>query len=357
MKYVFVLAVVWSISALGRGFAQEKNGSYNYANTALSFLSIITDARAGGMGELGVATLPDGYSHQQNAAKYIFLENDRKGGANLFYVPWLRHLVNDMYIAGASAFCRIGKNQSVSASFRYFSMGDLHQTDENLQELGDRSPYEWAVDGAYARRLGKYFSMSVGFRWAQSSLEGRKYRKAQTMAFDLNGYYGKPFYVSEKRGLWGCGFGFVNMGGKVNYGGEEKLFLPAELKFGSNVALWLTKEHCIAFGGEVGRLLVTGSEKAVDKTVWSSMIASFSDGSFWEHWIGKLGIEYTFQDVFAGRVGYYREGEAANGRRYLTFGAGVGFGKVCIDGSYLVSTGQAESPLRNTFRLSAGIRW
>lgn len=347
-----LVAILFILTGL-KVYAQGEKSFYNFTNVGMTFLSINTDARSGGMGEIGVASLPDDYSHQQNAAKYIFMNPDRKGGVNLFYVPWLRHLVNDMHIAGLSGYYRIGRMQSVSASFRYFSLGDLRKTDVNLQPLGDHNPYELAFDAAYARQLGKYFSMSLAFRLAVSDVV-QKYRKATNVAFDLGGYYCRSVYTDKTLYKLAIGYALTNVGNKINYGPDDKLFLPSELKIGIGLTGVFRKYHQLSVGLEGGKYLVSSKKEDRDHSLLENIGASFSDREinriFW-----KVGFEYGFQEMVYGRVGYFNEGKAGLQRKYTTFGTGIRFMHIHLDAAYLVSHSRNNHPLDNSFRLSAGI--
>lgn len=350
MRYWIIILLILTGSS---GYTQNDGLNYNFTNVGMTFLSIVTDARSGGMGELGVASRPDDYSHQQNASKYIFLESNQKRGINLFYVPWLRQLVNDMSIAGFSGYYRMGGDQCVSASFRYFSMGNLRKTDENLQFLGENNPYEMAFDIAYARRLGKYFSMSLAFRFSLSNIT-QKYRTAKVVAFDLGGYYQKPFYVGQALYDIGIGFGLTNIGNKINYGLQDKLFLPSELKVGLNLSHVFRKLHQLSIGIEGGKYLVSSKENNHGNSLPENIIASFSieeiNRFFW-----KAGFEYGFHKLIFGRIGYFNEGKAGLQRKYVTFGTGIRFMKIHLDAAYLVSDYRNNHSSNNSFRLSAGL--
>lgn len=352
MKY---LPIILLLLSTWQGYTQSALSDYNFTNVGMTFLSVVTDARSGGMGEIGVASLPDDYSHQQNASKYIFMNPERKGGVNLFYVPWLRHLVNDMNITGLSGYYRIGGEQSVSASFRYFSLGDLRKTDVNLQPLGDHNPYELAFDAAYARQLGKYFSMSLAFRLAVSDVV-QKYRKANNVSFDLGGYYCRSVYTDKTLYKLAIGYALTNVGNKINYGPDDKLFLPSELKIGIGLTGVFRKDHQLSVGLEGGKYLVSSKEEDRDHSLLKNIGAAFSAGEinriFW-----KVGFEYGFQEMVYGRVGYFNEGKAGLQRKYTTFGAGIRFMRIHLDAAYLVSHARNNHPLDNSFRLSAGINF
>lgn len=338
---------------LQSGYAQSLPKDYTFSNVGMTFLSVSADARSGGMGELGVATLPDSYSHQQNAAKYLFLDSRYKGGVNLFYVPWLRQLVNDMSIAGISAYYKIGQLQGVSASFRYFSLGDLQKTDENMQALGEDTPHEMAFDVAYARQLGKCFSMSVAFRFAVSDIVSN-YRKAYVVACDLCGYYERLFYTDKTSYKLGVGFALGNIGNKIDYGPEDRLFLPADLKMGVNWSGTFARWHGLSVGVEGGKYLVASGENNRSNSVIRNMRHAFAAGEIHRaYW--KTGLEYNFHELLFGRMGYCHEGKSGLQRQYMTFGAGIRFMRVHFDVAYLVPQSRRNHPMDNTFRLSAGI--
>ena len=334
------------------GYGQLEKSDYNFTNVGMAFLSVVADARAGGMGEIGVASLSDSYSHQHNASKYIFLGADKNKGINIFYLPWLRHLINDMSIAGASGYYLIGKDQSISSSFRYFSMGELQQTDANQQPIGIQSPNEMAFDIAYARLLGKHFSMSLGFRFAASSVV-QEYRKTYAMAFDLGAYYVKQLYFSQNKYTLGLGFVVSNVGNKLDYGYRDMLFLPSDLKLGVNLSTIFLKDHLFSVGIEGGKYLVSSNEANRKNNVLSNIMASFKSGEI-ERLFFKVGCEYSFQNVLFGRLGYFNEGKSGLQREYLTCGTGVKFLNIHLDCAYLISLSQNHHPLDNSFRLSAG---
>ena len=302
---------------------------------------------------MGVATLPDACSHQHNAAKYLFMDTRYKGGVNLFYIPWLRQLVDDMSIAGVSAHYEISQLQSVSTSFRYFSLGDLQKTAENMQSLGEDIPHELAFDVAYARRLGRHFSMSVAFRLAVSDIVPN-YRKARVVSCDLGGYYECPIHADKRSYTLGVGFALDNVGSKIAYGPDDRLFLPSELKVGVNCSSSFAKGHGLSVGVEAGKYLVATGENDRNSSVVGSMGRAFLPGEIHRiHW--KTGIEYNFHELLYGRLGYCHEGKSGLQRRYMTFGAGIRFMRIHFDAAYQIPRSRHDYPIDNSFRLSAGV--
>ena len=335
----------------------QQTDTYNLANAGMTFLTIPVDARSAGMGDLGVATTVSNYAHQHNAAKYLFADPAQKGGISLGYTPWLRKLVKDMNIASVSGFYRIDDLQTVSASFRYFSMGDLRLIDDEQIEGTTSSPYELAVDLAYSRKLGENFAMSLAMRYGVSDIArhaGSYYtnKTAHVLAFDLTAYYRKDISLFGQSTLLGAGFAVKNIGSKLKYGEDNKLFLPGELKLGANLATNLNAHNRVSLGLELGKYLVSADPADADKSLFSGIAASFNDGAQFKEIVWQLGAEYGYNEMLFLRAGYFHENEKRGNRQYVTFGAGVAYKSVHLDGSYLVTTSNRNNPLENTFRLS-----
>ena len=88
MKISFLKLTAFVLGLVSIGAVQAQNVSpVNIVTTAVPFLRISPDARAGGMGELGVATSPDANSAFYNLAKTPFAEY--KTGIGITYSPWL----------------------------------------------------------------------------------------------------------------------------------------------------------------------------------------------------------------------------------------------------------------------------
>lgn len=358
MKKIFITTVLAVCGLLSR--AQDNVDTYNLANTAMTFLTIPSDARSAAMGETGVATPVSNYAHQNNAAKYLFLDSERKGGVNLFYAPWLRSLVKDMSIVGMSGFYRLDDLQTISGSFRYFSMGEMKFVDSEQSVTGTHNPYELALDFAYSRKLSEVFSMSVALRYGMSSLADKsnsyyKYKTAHVFAFDLTGYYRKEVSVMGMESTIGAGFALNNIGTRVKYGEDSKFFLPADLKAGVNLATELNKENGLSLGLEVGKYLVPSDGNSLDKSVFSAIGTSFTESSQFKSLVWKVGAEYDYNQIVFVRAGYFFENAERGNRQYVTAGVGVAYKIFHLDGAYLVSTSGRKNPLENTFRISMNV--
>ncbi len=357
----------------------------NTITTAVPFLAIAGDARAAGMGEQGVATSPDAYAVQWNPAKLAFLPDQHNIGVN--YTPYLGNLVNDIGLLQAVYANRIDDRSAFAASLRYFSLGTINTRTDAAGPGLDIKPNEFSIDATYALKLDDQFSMAVSGRFLQSNLRIQQLDEfadaspASSFGVDISGYYQSEEQVYNNfDGRWRAGFNISNIGPKVSYddAGQEN-FIPTNLKLGGGFDFILDSYNKIFVGLEFNKLLVptpplrgrvdtngdgeiTSEDDVViiagqddDVNFFSGIFQSFGDApdGFSEElkevtW--SLATEYTYNDVFALRAGYFNESDLKGARKFATLGAGFEFNSIDLDLSYLFSTGSVRSPLENTLR-------
>lgn len=339
--------------------AQESsdNNTVNVTTTAVPFLRISPDARAGGMGDAGIAARPDANSGFYNLAKVTFAQDKAAIGAT--YTPWLREVAEDVYLATLSGFYRLNDERALSASIRYFSMGDLNIVDYNGSKLQTANPREFAIDMGYAMKLSGKFSAAVALRYIYSNLatgaaDGISYKAGNAVAGDLSFYYNG---LTDKRTGWTAGLTLSNLGTKIAYTSDAtgKEFLPANLGLGAAYAEAWDEDNRISYAVDVNKLLVPelpGTQEGMkdyrDKGVVGSWFDSFGNSA----WQFGFGMEYSYREQLYLRVGYSSKTYEAGNWQSITTGAGVRFGFAAVNLSYLVPTsGTANSnPLRNTVR-------
>ena len=364
--------------------------------TGVPFMLIAPDARAAGMGDIGVATSVDGFSQQWNAAKYAFSE--AKSGLGLSYTPYLSRLVNDISIGYLTYFNRLSENSSISGSFKYFSLGDITLTQGPNDPGLNVKPNEFTADIAYTLRLADQFAMGVTMRYLRSDLRINQIdpnaRAAGTFGVDISGYYqSEETAYNDFNGRWRGGFAIQNLGPKFRYddGGREN-FQPTTLRLGGGFDFIFDDYNKLGLTTEFTKLLVptppllgtrieyedvngngtfdededilvseqnnviiAGQDS--DVGFMQGIFQSFGDatGGFSEElreitW--DLGARYTYQDSFALRAGYFNESDDKGARKFFALGAGFKYTTIQIDLSYLFSASQVQSPLENTLRFS-----
>ncbi len=371
MKTVLLslLTIVVFLFSLVPAMAQESRP----ITTALPFLRIAGDPRAAGMGDMGVATSPDAWSQQWNPAKYSFMEREQMVG--VAYTPYLGQLVNDIGIGQLVYANRINEQSAFAASLRYFGLGTIFLTQDG--ETGtEENPNEFVLDGSYSLKLSERFSMAVTGRFLRSDLriqsQNADASAGSTFSVGVAGYYqSEEVAIGNTYGRYRAGFNVSNIGPKISYdqGGREN-FIPTNLGLGGGVDFFLNDGFSkIGVTAEFNKLLVPsqqdfdndGDIDAEDNIQYddigfiSGIFQSFgdADGGFSEElrevtW--ALGAEYTYDDSFAARLGYFNEASDKGGRKFLSLGAGFKFSEINVDLSYLFSTGTIQSPLEGTLR-------
>ncbi|MEO8474746.1 MAG: type IX secretion system outer membrane channel protein PorV [Chryseolinea sp.] len=352
------------------GSPDELLGQQNAITTAVPFLSVSPDARHAALGDAGVATSPDANSSYWNAGKLAFI--DKKYGGSLSYTPWLGKIVNDMSISYLTGFYKINREQVVSASIKYFDLGDISFRDLNNNPLGDFNPREFAFDATYSRLLTENFSVGITGRYIYSNLTGAfsgiDAKPGNSVAADIGAYYTTTFKTAKTTSL-SLGATITNIGAKLSYtDNQNKDFLPTTIRLGSVYKIELDGYNSLSFILDFSKLMVpTPPIRATDGTIiygrddhralLSGMFGSFSDApnGFKEEIqeiMTSAGVEYWYNDLFAARFGYFNEAKNKGNRKYMTIGLGFRRKKLGIDVAYLVPVNKRESPLAETLRFT-----
>lgn len=365
MKKIFLCSLLCVLGVF-KFTAQTNTQVTGGITTATPFLLIVPDARAGGMGDMGVATSADGFSLFHNPAKMTF--SNRQVKAGLTYSPWLRNLTDDIFIGSASYMNRFSENAAWGADFKYFSLGQIDLTDNGGNPNGTINPNEFVISGAYALKLSETFSMGVGLKYIRSNLAfngtaGNVLQPINSFAVDVSGYY-QSFEENygNFNGRYRIGFNITNIGPKVSYTPGEEDFIPTNLKLGGGFDFILDDYNTIATTVEFTKLLVPTPDpndpNANDDTGWvSGMFSSFGDasGGFSEELSEityALGAEYLYNQAFALRAGYFHESQDKGNRQYFTLGGGFKTNALNIDLSYLINSSDVNNPLENSLRFS-----
>ena len=374
---ILLLAVL----LLPAAYAQKEQ--FNPVYTGVTSLSIAPDARAGAMGDVGVATDPDVFSQYWNPAKYPF--NIARAGVAMSYTPWLRQLVNDIDLINLAGFYRIGDYSAVSASLTYFSLGEVTMRSNDMTI----KPYEMAVDVAYSRMLSEKFSAAIALRFIYSDLQystEEDVEPGKAFAADMALYYNNYIILGDRECMLGLGMNISNIGTKISYdGGATNEFIPTNLRLGASLLYPIDEYNTISFSVDINKLLVPtrptyaqfleengyaadeqglqseyaswlDAEGYNDISSISGIFKSFNDapGGMSEELkeiYGGIGVEYCYNQQFSLRGGYHYENEFKGNRKYYTLGAGFRMSVFSLDAAYLISAAQSN-PLDQTLRFS-----
>ena len=263
-------------------------------------------------------------------------------------------------------------------------MGEVNTSDVSGGAGQSLNPYELSFDVGYSRKLSEKFSMGVVFRYIYSDLgfstsyAGDQSTGASAFSADISGYYTTFPIIGRNECQWSWGWNISNIGTKISYDhGNQPAFLPTNLRLGTNFMFPLADYHNLSIGLDLNKLLVPTRPResdydmdttegqvqyaeALDK--WETMspitgiFKSFGDapGGFKEELreiTFSLGAEYSYNDQFFVRAGYFYENQYKGNRQYFGMGAGFSLNVVRLDASYMLATAQT-SPLDQTLRFT-----
>jgi hypothetical protein len=330
-------------------------GSQRAITTAVPFVGITPDARHAALGDAGVATSADANAAYWNAGKLVFI--DKQYGGSFSYTPWLGKIVNDMWISSLTGFYKLSQEQAIAVSLKYFDLGDINFRDEQNVSLGDFNPKEMAFDATYSRKLSENLSVGLSGRYIFSNLTGafagQDAQAGNSVAADIGVFYTRDLRSAKYSNL-SLGAQISNIGAKLSYtDNNNKDFLPTTLRLGGAYRTDVDQTNSFTFILDFSKLMVPTVDEG--QTLLTGMFNSFSDApgkEEIEEIMVSTGIEYWYDETFAGRVGYFLEDKDKGNRKYLTAGLGFRKNNFGIDVAYIVPTNQREHPLAETLRFT-----
>lgn len=370
-------AKVWTLCVMSlmsvQAMAEEKEKLFNPVTYAVVSQTIAPDARGGGLGDVGVATDPDVNSQYWNPAKYPF--NISRAGVSLNFTPWLRSIVSDINLSYLSGYYRIGDYSAVSASLRYFNLGEVYT--ENSNDAMTINPYEMSLDVAYSLMLSEKFSLAAAIRWIYSDMRfnyTEDNSPASAFAADIAAYYQNYVTIGQRECQLGIGLNISNIGSKITYSGSEySEFLPANMRLGASLMIPIDEYNRLTIAADANKYLVPTvpvqedgeddadyeervRQKYKDISSISGVFKSFSDspngfkGELEEINYG-IGAEYVYNDKFSLRAGYHHESASQGNRKYFTVGGGFKMNVFSLDAAYVIATAKSN-PLDQTLRFT-----
>lgn len=373
MNKVKILLIAMLMATAANGWAQDGKSQFNPIDHAVISQTIAPDARAAGMGDVGVATDPDVNSQYWNPAKYPFCIS--RAGIALNYTPWLRQLVNDIDLAYLSGYYRIGDYSAISGSLRYFSLGEVYTGSGD--DAMTVKPYEMSLDVAYSLMLSERFSIAAAIRWLYSDLRydySEDASPASAVAADLACYYNNYINIGQRECQLGLGLNISNIGSKITYFGDERSnFLPANMRLGASLMVPVDEYNRFTIAADANKLLVPTvpkqndgeskeeyEQRVIDEynnvSAISGIFKSFHDapGGLKEElqeiqW--SVGAEYVYHDQFTLRAGYHHQSENKGNLKYFTVGGGFRMNVFSLDVGYVIATAKSN-PLDQTLRFT-----
>jgi hypothetical protein len=374
---------VASLKTIGQTSLSGSDQQYNTITTAVPFMRISPDARSGAMGDVGIALSPDANAQFWNVSKLAMSE--KEAGVSITYTPWLKDLVPDIFLFYGSAYAKFGekdnKNQAISLSMRYFSLGDINYTTIDAQPAGTGKPREFSFDLGYSRKLSDNLSIGLSGKYIHSNIingagnsGGVTFKPGNSFAVDFGMFYTKELKMNDETGQASsinAGLAVTNLGSKISYTNDRKDFIPTNLGIGVAYNYNIDEFNKLTLALDLNKLLVPSPQLVEDtngvvtqtypfnKSLMSGVFGSFGDapGGMSEEMkevMMSIGAEYSYQNQFFARAGYFYESKYKGDRRFLTVGVGVKYSMFGLNFAYLVPSGSGinRNPLSNTLRFS-----
>lgn len=372
-KVIFLISAA-SLLFTATAFADDvddRRDQFNPVSAGLGIISrtITPDARSGGMGDVGAATDPDVFSQYYNPAKYPFTIS--RAGFSINYTPWLRKITTGIALLNAGGYIRLGDYQALSASLNYFTLGEVSGGEDITVK-----PYEFSIDVAYSRMLSEKLSAAVALRYMYSDMTGHSddnVTPGSAFAADIALYHQGYVMMGQRECQLAWGLNISDIGSKISTGDDRSRFIPTNLRLGLSYMIPINEYNRISFSADVNKYLVPSKplqgedesstdyearldEEYYNKSSIGGIFSSFGDsergfkGELQElRW--NVGMEYTYNEKFTLRGGYYHESQWEGNRKYATVGAGFRMNVLAIDAGYVIAT-SASNPIDQTLRVS-----
>ena len=406
MKYIYSIAfltICFSSFAQPNGGVDQNDLQLNTITTALPFMAITPDSRAGGMGDAGTALNASSSSVYWNTSILSFSE--KKSEISLSYTPWLRQLTNDIHLSYLSGYYKINKQHAIGGALRYFSLGEITFTDASGNVIRDDKPSEFELTGAYAFKLADKLSIGINGKFAYSNLTGGltvggvNTKPGVVGAADLSfSYYNDKVKLGKTKGVYTFATTINNIGNKVAYSElSQRDFVPMNLKIGNSFLAKFDAYNQVVFSIDLQKLLVPTpasyndnlgdnlgdlmSGKTSDVGIINGILQSFYDapgvvatdasgnyiknpdgtyevvkGTKFKEEMAEInlagGVEWWYNNTFAVRGGVFYESKNKGNRQFMNIGASLKYNMFGIDFSYLASLNGRQSPLANTLRFT-----
>jgi len=355
---------------------------YAQETTAVPFLLIAPDSRAGSMGESGGGLADNSAAIYWNPAGIAFTRNNE---VSITHSKWLPQFNLDIYYDYLTYMQYMPDiNGSLTASITFMNYGQFARTADNPTVLSTFNAFDGAMTVGYATRLSDDWGLGVNFRIIYSHLadQGAGLEQGRgvstSVSFDVGGMWRPaklilPVINTDIGGNLSIGLNLSNLGPKMYYIDRAQADpIPTNFRLGFAYQIFNDEYNSLVYTLDFNKLLVSQTFNAQDSTTTSdefykAIFTSWTDQSLSKEFTTiqtSMGVEYWYGTpgdfLFAVRAGFFYEDPNQGNRKFVTFGAGIRYDIYGFDFSYIstsVFPGGDTSPLANTLRFTLSVGW
>lgn len=273
-----------------------------------TFTLIPYDTHSTSMANSSVALYATPFALWNNGASTLFSEESFQAGAS--YGIWQPSQL-DNRILTAAGYYRIGEKVAISAGYRNISYSPYDIVDDNGNIKTKFTPSEMEISAGLSYKLLPAMGLYANVNYISSVLGSNN--SATSVGADAG------IYVDLK--ALKLGLAIVNIGGELNYGGENAYPLPTMAKIGVSTTQIFDKN---AISGSIeGDYIISASSLAL-----------------------SLGVEYKWNKMVRINCGYHY-GDKENIPSYLSFGGGLDIVGIKLGATYIIGTSN-DSPINGS---------
>ncbi len=351
------------------------NQIYAQISTAVPFLQLAPDSRAGGMGESGTAIADNSAAIFWNPAGLAFQTGSE---VTITHSNWLPQFHLDIFYDYLTYKQYVDDiNGTVSASITFMNFGEFVRTDAAGNQVGTFRSFDGALTLGYATKLSNDWGIGFNARVIHSRLstkatEGEEGSGVATsVSFDL-----AAMWRPEKLNLpllgnfdnrLSIGINLSNVGPEIYYIDKAQSDpIPTNLRLGFGFRLFQNEYNSLTYTLDFSRLLIhVPSDSTQTRDGWAkALFSSWGNKNMLREVVTTMGLEYWYgvpdDFMFALRAGYFYEDPDFGNRKFITIGAGLRYDLYGFDFSYLTTSvfkNGENHPLNDTLRFTVLIGW
>ena len=341
--------------------------------SAVPFLLLAPDSRAGGIGESGTGLADNAAAIFWNPAGIAFLTGNE---VSITHSNWLPQFHLDLfydYLTYRQYFESL--NGSITASVTYMNFGEFIRTSADSPDpIGTFRSFDAALTLGYATKVSNDWGLGMNFRIIHSRLSDQPTANEQgsgvatSVSFDIATMWRPSSFdiplLGDIGNKFSVGANLSNLGPKIYYIDQAQADpIPTNLRIGFAYQILKDEYNSLMYTLDLSKLLID-KDSSGSKEFYQAIFTSWGAKPFFRSMDYSMGMEYWYGQpgdfLFALRTGLFYEDPAYGNRKFVTFGAGIRYDIYGFDFSYITTSifpNGANHPLSDTLRFSVSIGW